>query len=925
MGRDRGAALVVPLGAVPEGSLPSSQLLSGEISLAPAHPAALNAFVGAVSTPGSPDYRHFLGTGQFAARFGATPQTLQAVRSWLAGTGLHVTGTDPDDLFVRFSGTAIAVASAFGVSVKRYRFGAVHGFAAAGVPLVPASLVAQVRGIVGLSSLDVPRPQVETGNGPPSSGSTSSGGGPAAAPHISSVPTACSAAQSAASTGAGYTDTQVASVYGLDGLYNQGLFGAGVTVALFELEPFSASDISAFESCYGISTSVTPVLVNGGAGSGTGSGEAALDIEQVAALAPQSQILVYEGPGQTQTDVYDVYQQIADENRAQVVSTSWGLCEEALGLSWIQQQSALFQQMASQGQSVLAAAGDSGAEDCYTDAVPNSSQPLVDDPASQPDVTGVGATSMTSVSPRTEVVWNDCQDQPSTCAAAAGTGATGGGVSAAWAMPPWQRGSGVLSADSSGAPCGNSSGYCRQVPDLAATGDPRHGLPIYWNGGWLDVGGTSAAVVVWAAVAALLDEGVTGGGRLGLLNPTLYAAASCPNSYNDVTSGNNDFDANPDGLYPATAGYDMASGWGSPDATGLLGAFEAGGCGNGGPTNPSASALPTVAVQGPNQSLWVYWEAANAQWYGPLQVGGWGSTFSAPSVSMSPSGLPTVAVQGPNNALFVYWEASNAQWYGPLGVGTWGSTYGDPSLADSPSSGLPTIAVQGPNNALFVYWEASNAQWYGPLGAGTWGSTDSAPSLGEGPSGLPTIAVQGPNNSLFVYWEASNAQWYGPLGVGTWGTTDGAPSLGEGPSGLPTIAVQGPGNALWVFWEADNAQWYGPYGPGGPGSTFAMPSLSVSPSGLPTVVVEGPSAQTWAYWEADNAQWYGPLGVGGPGSANSAPSIAIGANDLPVVAVEGPVNSLWIFWEADNAQWYGPLGVGAQGSTNAAPSIAAGQ
>jgi hypothetical protein len=79
--------------------------------------------------------------------------------------------------------------------------------------------------------------------------------------------------------------------------------------------------------------------------------------------------------------------------------------------------------------------------------------------------------------------------------------------------------------------------------------------------------------------------------------------------------------------------------------------------------------------------LWLYWEAANAQWYGPLGVAGAGSTFGNPSTSVNPQGLPTVAIEGPSNQLWVYWEAANAQWYGPLGIGGPGSTMAPPSSA----------------------------------------------------------------------------------------------------------------------------------------------------------------------------------------------------------------------------------------------------
>jgi hypothetical protein len=298
--------------------------------------------------------------------------------------------------------------------------------------------------------------------------------------------------------------------------------------------------------------------------------------------------------------------------------------------------------------------------------------------------------------------------------------------------------------------------------------------------------------------------------------------------------------------------------------------------------------------------------------------------FTAPTVAIPPYPISTVAVQGPNHSTYVYWELSNAQWYGPLGVGAYGTSFSAPSVAISPTSGLPTVAVEGPNNSTYVYWEAANAQWYGPLGLGNYGQSFSAPTVAIGPTGLPTVAVQGPNHSTYVYWEAANAQWYGPLGVGPFGSSFSAPSIADSPTnGLPTVAVQGPNSSTYVYWEAANAQWYGPLGIGSYGSSFSAPSIADSQtSGLPTVGVEGPGNSTYVYWEAANAQWYGPLGAGPFGSSFSAPSVADGPNGLPTVAVQGPNSSTYVYWEAANAQWYGPLGIGSYGSSFSAPSLA---
>ena len=237
----------------------------------------------------------------------------------------------------------------------------------------------------------------------------------------------CSAASSAGSTYSAYTSNEIDSAYNFTGLDNAGDTGAGTTVAIFELEPNIHSDITAFESCYGISTAVNYIAEDGGpTGTRTGSDQAGveteLDIENVIGLAPGVTVDVYQAPN-SNTGLIDNYTAIVENSAVKVVSTSWGECESESGSSIISEESTLFEEGATAGQSIFAAAGDDGSNDC--DAA--SGQLAVDDPASQPYVTGVGGTSLTSTTaPPTETVWND-----------GGTnGAGGGGISSRTRCPP---------------------------------------------------------------------------------------------------------------------------------------------------------------------------------------------------------------------------------------------------------------------------------------------------------------------------------------------------------------------------------------------------------------------------------------------------------------------------------------------------------
>ncbi|MGH9016824.1 MAG: hypothetical protein ACRDY1_03665, partial [Acidimicrobiales bacterium] len=188
----------------------------------------------------------------------------------------------------------------------------------------------------------------------------------------------------------------------------------------------------------------------------------------------------------------------------------------------------------------------------------------VDDPAAQPEVTGVGGTDLTNVDGPVESVWN----APLNDSVTLPEGAGGGGISSVFALPAYQAG--IVGTSSNGA-CGAPAGSgCREVPDVAASADPSNGYVIYYDGSWTAFGGTSGAAPLWAAVAALAVALNGTPQPLGNLNPDLYAlAAAGQPDFNDVTTGDNDFTDTAGGTYAAGPGYDMASGLGSPQGTNL--------------------------------------------------------------------------------------------------------------------------------------------------------------------------------------------------------------------------------------------------------------------------------------------------------------------------------------------------------------------
>ena len=435
-------------------------------------------------------------------------------------------------------------------------------------------------------------------------------------------PKACPDAVGAAAQFGGLTDDEIANAYGATGLYDAGDTGAGQRIAVYELEPFLRSDIRTFDTCYFGAARAAQMLgrlhlrmVDGGQPRGPGSGEASLDVEDLSAIAPGAQIDVYAGPAPNANpniyDAFDEYAAIIDDDRDQIVTTSWGLCEQALqtGQQGLQEsENYLFQQAAAQGQTVFSAAGDNGSDDCNTQetATPIRGQnPVsVDDPASQPYVLGVGGTAIDDASsPPLEHVWND----------GAVGGGGGGGISESWRMPSWQQlsvGPGHRQARQRHLPDGepartrgrlrarllpgararrrrrrHPAGWCptsrpRATSTPARSRSTRTRTPTssrrpagrrpearprrrrsgrrHWR---------SSTPHRRAEPTASTARGV------GFAAPLLYRVASDPAAYaasfTDVRAGSNDIYGISNGkVFAATRGYDPATGLGSPMLTG---------------------------------------------------------------------------------------------------------------------------------------------------------------------------------------------------------------------------------------------------------------------------------------------------------------------------------------------------------------------
>ncbi|MDR3416818.1 MAG: protease pro-enzyme activation domain-containing protein [Nevskia sp.] len=485
--------------------------------------AGLNDLMRHLYTPGDPAYRRFLSSDEFDARFAPTREQYEALKSLATQYGLNVVGEHSGRTILDVQAPASTVRNVFGAQMNLMQQADGRRYFAPDrepeAPFVLSALGAEVAGIN-----DKPRRAHLVVRGAASLAEVAA----AAQPHAGTGPSGS------------YGPADIRTAYNLNGIQN-----GGEPVGLFELSIANYADAGTYASHFGLTNpTLTLMTVDGGTTDKSGSTEVMLDIEMVMAVSNPTGIVVYTGPN-TNSGVLDTYTQIAEDNIVKQVSTSWGECEANEGLTNAQAENTAFTKMAMEGIAVFAASGDSGAYDC-------GGQTLgVDDPASQPYVTGVGGTTLTTTSTQgytSEVVWDTSS-----------TEGGGGGISRFWSIPSYQQG--VVS----NAPTGQYSTTMRNVPDVALDADPNTGFYVYDSHarGWLIVGGTSDAAPQYAAFWSLIGKGLGNAGHTpaaGFANPTLYSLAGNPTSYasdfHDVTSGTNNH-------YSAVTGYDDATGWGS--------------------------------------------------------------------------------------------------------------------------------------------------------------------------------------------------------------------------------------------------------------------------------------------------------------------------------------------------------------------------
>jgi kumamolisin len=486
--------------------------------------------------------RPILTRDEFEKRYGASRSDIRKVREFAKAHNLVVVRESRSRRSVMLGGTVDEFDKAFGIQLKIYDYprGTYRG--RIGTIKVPKSLARCVEGIFGLDN----RPVAKRRSGPFVAAAPATGG-----------------AQS-------FDPNQIAALYN----FPPDADGAGQTIGVIELGGgYQPQDLANYFAALHIpAPSVVRVLVDHAGNSSTTAAstndqEVALDLEVVGAVAPGAKFVVYFAPNTAQGFLDAIKKAIHDtEQNCSVISVSWCLSELALQqdsssrtIDFLTNFDKALQDAASLGVTVCVASGDNGAAGLPPDQWDGRLQ--VGFPASSPFALACGGTRMalTGGAIVDETVWNH-----------RGQGETfesgGGGVSAAFALPQYQSGAGVP------ALAGGKTG--RGVPDVAGNADFDCGYNILVDGVRMIRGGTSAVAPLWAGLIGRINQKL--GGRVGWINPQIYALSPGSGAFRDIVNGDNRCAGRGQNLgYDARPGWDPCTGLGTPNGVTLCSLLKA--------------------------------------------------------------------------------------------------------------------------------------------------------------------------------------------------------------------------------------------------------------------------------------------------------------------------------------------------------------
>jgi subtilase family serine protease len=564
------------------GRLPANQIMQLDVVLPLRDPAGLDRFLSEVYDHNSGSYHHFLTPAEFTEQFGPTQQDYDAAVSFLKANGFTVVGGSRDGMEIQIKGPVSAVESAFHVSMHTYQH-PTEGRIFYGPDREPTtSLPFQLWHISGLDNFSIPHPMLVKKSD-------------YAAAHGISPEAVVKHATTGSGPSASFLGSDMrAAYYG-----GSALTGAGQNLGLFEYLGTDLADLTTYFKNAGQTNNVPITLlstdgtstscVDSKAGGSCDDTEQTLDMTQAIGMAPGlASLVMYVGS----TDTAIISAMTTHSPLPTTIGCSWG---------WTPADPTTldpyFKKMAAQGQNFFAASGDSSTWSTRNEAWP----------ADDANVVSVGGTDLVTASAagpwKSETAWVD----------------SGGGISPdKIAIPSWQQLSGVINSSNKG-----STTY-RNGPDVSANAN----FTFYTCADQTtclanEYGGTSFAAPMWAGYIALVNQQLASNGEspIGFLNPTIYAqnvtASTYSADFHDITSGTS-------GSYSAVTGYDLVTGWGSPNS-GLINALAG-----------SSTSTPSFTLSASPTSLSVVQGSSGSSTITSTLVDGFDS-----AVSLSASGLPT--------------------------------------------------------------------------------------------------------------------------------------------------------------------------------------------------------------------------------------------------------------------------------------------
>lgn len=458
----------------------------------------------AMYDPSHPDFRKYMTAETWVASHAPAPGDLEVVKKFLQDNGMSVKETATNRLLLEFTGTVGQFNAAFDTELHKFE----RENPAAGNPPVPVygllkslkappEVAALVSGVVTADELaDTDELPVEGGDietAPP--------------PGISD----------------GMTPSQIERAYDVDDLYEVGPRGQGVKIGVVVGATFKFKDLQSFWRSFGV-TRADPTTQDMMAPISTRYLETTLDLEWAGVIAPEAELIAYQGPDARNTSIVYTWNEAIARNEVSVLTSSFAHREETEAKLVRDQFNDAARMGAALGMTIVVASGDSSRTDI---------------PSSSPYVTSVGGTSLrldADGAVEDERAWSG----------------SGSGAARSFPIPKYQEG---IVIDSGGK---------RAVADVALNASTESLYWVYYIGKWKRYGGTSFAAPVFAGLMAVVNSHRLANGLpvAGFLNPLLYRTPEVQATFRDVVEGETPF-------YKASPGWDYPTGWGAPSALGL--------------------------------------------------------------------------------------------------------------------------------------------------------------------------------------------------------------------------------------------------------------------------------------------------------------------------------------------------------------------